>query len=220
MAWECGVAPGRSSLLAPGGRPQGSPLRTESYGDSPVPCAGNPSRHAASRRARDRLSAKAGRRYLLEFEFRRGTPCGCPLRSERDQNPARRRGMAWERGVAPGRSWLLAPGGRPQGSPLRTGSYGESPAPGRLDVRVEKRHNVEMLRDQKRTTIYFESVIHRALRLKSIETERSLSDLVNEAVRLSLAEDAEDLAAFEERASEENLSFEAVVKDLKARGRI
>ena len=77
-----------------------------------------------------------------------------------------------------------------------------------------------MLRDRKRTTIYFESVIHRALRLKSIETERSLSDLVNEAVRLSLAEDAEDLAAFEERASEENLSFEAVVKDLKARGRI
>ena len=77
-----------------------------------------------------------------------------------------------------------------------------------------------MLRNQKRTTIYFESVIHRALRLKSIETERSLSDLVNEAVRISLAEDAEDLAAFEERASEENLSFEAVVKDLKARGRI
>ncbi len=77
-----------------------------------------------------------------------------------------------------------------------------------------------MLRETKRTTVYFESVIHRALRLKSIETERSLSDLVNEAVRLSLAEDAEDLAAFEERASEENLSFEAVVKDLKQRGQI
>ena len=77
-----------------------------------------------------------------------------------------------------------------------------------------------MLRESRRTTIYFESAIHRALRLKSIETERSLSDLVNEAVRLSLAEDAEDLAAFEERASEENLSFEAVVKDLKRRGQI
>lgn len=77
-----------------------------------------------------------------------------------------------------------------------------------------------MLREQKRTTIYFEAAIHRALRLKSIETERSLSDLVNEAVRLSLAEDAEDLAAFEERALEENLSFEAVVKDLKRRGQI
>ena len=77
-----------------------------------------------------------------------------------------------------------------------------------------------MLRESRRTTIYFESAIHRALRLKSIETERSLSDLVNEAVRLSLAEDAEDLAAFEERALEKNLSFEAVVKDLKRRGRI
>ena len=77
-----------------------------------------------------------------------------------------------------------------------------------------------MLRETKRTTVYFEAAIHRALRLKSIETERSLSDLVNEAVRLSLAEDAEDLAAFEARASEENLSFEAVVKDLKQRGQI
>ena len=77
-----------------------------------------------------------------------------------------------------------------------------------------------MLQESKRTTIYFKASIHRALRLKSIETERSLSDLVNEAVRLSLAEDAEDLAAFEERAAEENLSFEAVVKDLKQRGQI
>ncbi len=77
-----------------------------------------------------------------------------------------------------------------------------------------------MSSEQKRTTVYFESAIHRALRLKSIETERSLSDLVNEAVRLALAEDAEDLAAFEERAAEENLSFEHVVKDLKRRGQI
>ena len=77
-----------------------------------------------------------------------------------------------------------------------------------------------MLREQKRTTIYFEAAIHRALRLKSIETDRSLSDLVNEAVRRSLAEDAEDLTAFEERALEENLSFEAVVNDLKRRGQI
>ena len=73
---------------------------------------------------------------------------------------------------------------------------------------------------QKRTTVYFDSSLHRALRLKSLETDRSLSDLVNDAVRLSLAEDAEDLAAFEERAAEANLSFEAVVKDLKRRGQI
>jgi hypothetical protein len=72
----------------------------------------------------------------------------------------------------------------------------------------------------KRTTIYFDPTIHRALRIKSAELERSVSELVNEAVRLSLAEDAEDLAAFEERAHELNLSFEDVVKDLKLRGEI
>ena len=72
----------------------------------------------------------------------------------------------------------------------------------------------------KRTTVYFDPLIHRALRLKAAEADRSLSDLVNEAVKLSLAEDAEDLAAFEERASEPNLSFEAVVKELKKRGKI
>ena len=68
--------------------------------------------------------------------------------------------------------------------------------------------------------MYFDAVIHRALRLKAAEADRSLSDLVNEAVKLSLAEDAEDLAAFEERASEPNLVFEAVVKELKKRCKI
>ncbi len=72
----------------------------------------------------------------------------------------------------------------------------------------------------KRATVYLDPAIHRALRLKAAETDRSLSDLVNEAIKLSLAEDAEDLAAFEERASEPNLAFEAVVKELKKRGKI
>jgi len=72
----------------------------------------------------------------------------------------------------------------------------------------------------KRVTVYFDPAIHRALRLKAAETDRSLSDLVNEAIKLSLAEDAEDFAAFEERASEPNLAFEAVVKELKKRGKI
>ena len=72
----------------------------------------------------------------------------------------------------------------------------------------------------KRATVYFDPAIHRALRLKAAETDRSLSDLVNEAIKLSLAEDADDLAAFEERASEPNLAFEAVVKELKKRGKI
>lgn len=73
---------------------------------------------------------------------------------------------------------------------------------------------------QKRATVYFDPELHRALRLKAAETDRSLSELVNEAVKLTLAEDAEDLAAFEERASEPNLPFESVVKDLKRRGKI
>ena len=77
-----------------------------------------------------------------------------------------------------------------------------------------------MKTQQKRTTIYFDPSIHRALRIKSAELERTVSDLVNEAVRLSLAEDAEDLASFEERAHEPNLSFEEVVRDLKRRGKI
>ena len=72
----------------------------------------------------------------------------------------------------------------------------------------------------KRSTVYFDPVIHRALRLKAAETDRSVSDLVNDAVKASLAEDAEDLAAFEDRGAEPNLSFEEVVKDLRRSGKI
>lgn len=73
---------------------------------------------------------------------------------------------------------------------------------------------------QKRSTVYFEPTIHKALRLKAAGTDRSLSEIVNEAVKLSLAEDAEDLAAFEERAKEPDLAFEDVLKDLKRSGTI
>ena len=72
----------------------------------------------------------------------------------------------------------------------------------------------------KRATVYFDESLHRALRLKAAETEQSVSDLVNEAVKLSLAEDAEDLAAFDERASEADLPFEDVVKGLRASGKL
>ena len=72
----------------------------------------------------------------------------------------------------------------------------------------------------KRTTIYIDPDLHRALRLKAAETDRSVSDLVNEAVKLSMLEDAEDLASFEERRLEPNLDFEEVLKDLKQRGKI
>lgn len=72
----------------------------------------------------------------------------------------------------------------------------------------------------KRSTVYFDPSIHRALRLKAAETDRTISDLVNDAVRLSLNEDAEDLAAFKERAAEPSLSFAEVVKSLKRSGKI
>jgi len=73
---------------------------------------------------------------------------------------------------------------------------------------------------QKRATIYINPDLHRALRLKAAETDESISDLVNEAIRESLGEDAEDLAAFEKTANEPDIAFEDVLKDLKKRGRI
>ena len=73
---------------------------------------------------------------------------------------------------------------------------------------------------QKRAIVYFDAGLHRALRHKAAKTDRSLSDLVNEAARQSLREDAEDLAAFDERASEPALQFSAVLKDLKKRGKL
>jgi hypothetical protein len=65
-----------------------------------------------------------------------------------------------------------------------------------------------------RATSYFDPDLHRALRLKAAETEQSVSELVNAAVKLSLAEDAEELAAFEARATEPNLPFEAAAKSI------
>ncbi len=72
----------------------------------------------------------------------------------------------------------------------------------------------------KRATVYFDPQLHRALRIKAAETDHSISDLVNEAIRQSLAEDMEDLDAFKERAEESNLAFEDVLKELKRSGKI
>ncbi len=72
----------------------------------------------------------------------------------------------------------------------------------------------------KKATIYLQPEIHRALRLKAAEMERSMSDLANEAIRLSLAEDADDLASLAERAGEPDLVFERLLQDLKRRGTI
>ena len=72
----------------------------------------------------------------------------------------------------------------------------------------------------KRATVYFDESLHKALRLKSAETDQSISDLVNTAVRHTLLEDADDLGAFRERAKEPTLAFEDVVLDLKRRGKL
>ncbi|MDX8389282.1 MAG: CopG family transcriptional regulator [Mariprofundaceae bacterium] len=72
----------------------------------------------------------------------------------------------------------------------------------------------------KRSTIYFESEIHQALRMKAATAHVSVSEIVNEAVRISLREDQEDLSAFEERASEATLSYEGLLKDLELHGKL
>jgi len=72
----------------------------------------------------------------------------------------------------------------------------------------------------KRSTIYFDAELHRALRVKAAHTQRSVSQLVNDAVRLTLTEDQEDLAAFEERGNETTISYEALLNDLKANGKL
>lgn len=72
----------------------------------------------------------------------------------------------------------------------------------------------------KRATVYIEPGLHRAIRLKAIETARSVSDLVNDALRKELAEDANDLAAFDERKNEPTINFEAFVKELRRHGKI
>ena len=74
--------------------------------------------------------------------------------------------------------------------------------------------------EARRSTIYFDPELHRALRVKAAHTRQSMSDLVNDAVRMALREDQEDLAAFDERAHEPTMTYEALLKDLKAHGKI
>jgi plasmid stability protein len=80
-------------------------------------------------------------------------------------------------------------------------------------------YNVEM-ENSKRVTVYFEPAVHKALRLRAAASDRSVSDMVNDAVRLSLAEDAADLEAFSTRGKERSLSFDSFVAGLKRRGQI
>jgi plasmid stability protein len=77
-----------------------------------------------------------------------------------------------------------------------------------------------MSESTKRSTIYFDPDLHRALRLKAASTQRSISAVVNEVLRQALREDQEDLAAFEDRVNEPTLSYEALLDDLKAHGKL
>jgi len=70
----------------------------------------------------------------------------------------------------------------------------------------------------KRATVYLDPALHKALRLQSVETSRSVSDLINDAVRDELAADAEDLALFDKREKEPSVEFETFVKGLKRDG--
>lgn len=79
---------------------------------------------------------------------------------------------------------------------------------------------LKMKTNTKRTTIYLDNHLHHALRIKAAETEHTMSELVEEAIKISLAEDSIDLAAFEKRKSEPSVSFEEVLKSLKKSGKI
>lgn len=72
----------------------------------------------------------------------------------------------------------------------------------------------------KRATVYFDPKIHKALKIKAAETSRSISEIIDDAIRQELAEDEEDLRIFKERADESTVSFEKVLADLKKNGKI
>jgi plasmid stability protein len=74
--------------------------------------------------------------------------------------------------------------------------------------------------NSKRVTVYFDSDVHKALRLRAAASDRSVSDMVNDAVRVSLSEDASDLEAFSARRNERSVSFESFVSGLKRRGQL
>jgi len=72
----------------------------------------------------------------------------------------------------------------------------------------------------KRATVYFEPDIHQALKIRSASAQVSVSELIDEAVRLLLREDQEDLAAVVQRAQEPEISYEDLLNDLRAHGKI
>jgi hypothetical protein len=72
----------------------------------------------------------------------------------------------------------------------------------------------------KRSTVYFEPAIHQALKMKAASSDVSISELIDEAVRLLMREDQEDLQTISERSSEPEMSYEDLLNDLKAHGKL
>ncbi len=72
----------------------------------------------------------------------------------------------------------------------------------------------------KRSTIYFDPDVHQAMKIKAAASNSSLSELIDEAARLLMSEDEEDLQAISDRVSEPSISYEALLKDLKQNGKI
>ena len=72
----------------------------------------------------------------------------------------------------------------------------------------------------KRATIDLVEDIHRALKLKAVEADQTISHLVNDAIRITLAEDLDDLSDIKSRNREKTISYEAFLKELKGRGQI
>jgi predicted DNA-binding protein len=77
-----------------------------------------------------------------------------------------------------------------------------------------------MIKDGKRTTIYLDPDLHKALKLKAVETSSSMSELINNAVKESIIEDIEDNEAFAERVKEDLVSYDAMIRKLKNNGRL
>ncbi|MDZ4297612.1 MAG: ribbon-helix-helix domain-containing protein [Moraxellaceae bacterium] len=72
----------------------------------------------------------------------------------------------------------------------------------------------------KRSTVYFEPAIHQALKMRAASTDSSVSEIIDEAVRLLMAEDQQDLVAIADRVEEPEMTYEALINDLKAHGKI
>jgi len=77
-----------------------------------------------------------------------------------------------------------------------------------------------MIKLSKRATIYLDPKLHKILKYKALETSRSISELVNEAIRNEFFEDLEDLQAFKDSANETIITYEEFIKKLNIMGKM